>query len=275
MYLVLDQGGQSSRAALFSESGELVQLHRQPVGTTHPKKGWVEQSPEEILHSLRHCLAQITDPCAIERAALVTQRSSFVCWHRGSGKALTPVISWQDTRGSAILAAINPDIRQVRAKTGLFPNSHFGASKMTWCIQQCSQVVQAQDQGQLCIGPIATFLLQRLTREGRFLVDPGNAQRTMLYNMESGHWDAQLLEQFAVPQSALPAVVTKASEWGSLDLNGHRVPIELVSGDQNAAFVSLGEGCPETAVINAGTGAFIGVPLPEGDSAPQRLLQTV
>ncbi|MDM3871118.1 FGGY family carbohydrate kinase [Porticoccus sp. W117] len=279
MYLVLDQGGQSSRAALFSESGELVHLHQQPVSTSTPtntsRTGWVEQSPTEIIQSLRHCLAQINDASAIKSAALVTQRSSFLCWRKDTGEPLTPVISWQDTRGAQLLGALQLCPDEVRQRTGLFPNAHFGASKIAWCLRQVPAVAEALAQGQLYIAPLSTYILQQLTEEDSFLVDACNAQRTLLYNIAQEAWDTHLLQSFGVPADVLPGIGTGAEAWGHLRVQGHKVPVNLVSGDQNTAFIALGQGGSKTAVINAGTGAFIGVPTSDPQGIPQRLLQTI
>ena len=274
MYLVLDQGGQSSRAAVFAENGELLQLCQQPVSTHTPKTVWVEQNPSEIIQSLRHCLAQINDASAIKSAALVTQRSSIVCWRRDTGEALKPVISWQDTRGADILSELKLCPEKVRQRTGLFPNSHFGASKIPWCLRHVPEVATALGEGQLRVGPISSYLLQQLTEERLFLADAGNAQRTLLYNINKHQWDEHLLELFEVPQEILPNFNVN-EEWGHLKIAGQRVPVRLVSGDQNCAFIALGQGCPRTAVINAGTGAFIGIPSNNPANIPQRLLQTI
>ncbi|MGS2722371.1 FGGY family carbohydrate kinase [Porticoccus sp. GXU_MW_L64] len=280
MYLVLDQGGQSSRAAVFAQGGELVELHQQPVSTHTPQSGWVEQNPAEILQSLRHCLAQVKDIEAIKSAALVTQRSSFVCWRRDNGNPLTPVISWQDTRGAQILESLQLCPDDIRARTGLFPNTHFGASKMVWCLRHVPEVIKAQQQEQLCIGPISTFLLHHLAVEKPFLVDASNAQRTLLYNIAEQRWDSELLNHFGVPEALLPEIDRCQNRCGHLALSSSAgsqktVPVKIVSGDQNTAFIALGQGRADNAIINAGTGAFIGMPIATPATVPARLLQTV
>ncbi|MEZ5495055.1 MAG: FGGY family carbohydrate kinase [Pseudomonadales bacterium] len=100
--LVLDQGGHGSRALVFDAVGCVVASASVTVSTHFPAVGCVEQSPTEILQSLRDVIAtvaaQLGDRCkAIEAAALIVQRSSLVALDELSGVALSPILSWQDT----------------------------------------------------------------------------------------------------------------------------------------------------------------------------------
>ncbi|UTW45735.1 hypothetical protein KFE80_02135 [bacterium SCSIO 12696] len=205
----------------------------------------------------------------------MTQRSSIVCWDRATGEPLTPVISWQDTRGSNILEQVSLSLNDVRHRTGLFANSHFGASKIAWCLRHSTAVQKASREKRLCIGSISSFLLHHLAAERPFSIDPCNAQRTLLYNISGRCWDAGLLDQFGLSVDSLPEVKPHISDWGTLSVASRPIPIRLVSGDQNTAFVALGANHQSTAVVNVGTGAFIGIPVANPADVPDRLLKTV
>ncbi|WP_461482710.1 FGGY family carbohydrate kinase, partial [Porticoccus sp.] len=211
----------------------------------------------------------------LKAAALVTQRSSLVCWDRHSGEPLSPLLSWQDTRAADLLARLALDDEEVAARTGLRPNAHYGASKLRWCLDNLPAVSEALAGQRLACGPLASYLLFALTREQGFAIDPGNAQRTMLLNLGSGSWDERLLAQFDIPQQVLPPVQPSASEFGTLAVADVSVPVRLVNGDQNAAFFGAGPLHGERVYINAGTGAFIAAPWPEAQSAPPGLLKTL
>ena len=58
----IDQGLTSSRFLVFSAStAELVTYHQEPVATSSPRPGWVEQDPTEILESVRTCIDATVD----------------------------------------------------------------------------------------------------------------------------------------------------------------------------------------------------------------------
>ena len=109
-FLILDQGGQSSRALVISAAGRTLACESVGVATQTPAADEVEQDPEALVTSLQQvadaAVAQLTPEQRqqLVSAGLVTQRSSIVCWQDDSLEAITPVISWQDRRAHAWLA---------------------------------------------------------------------------------------------------------------------------------------------------------------------------
>lgn len=279
-FLVIDQGGLSSRILVFDSSGHQRLLLRRTVQTDYPGPGWVEQDPLELVGSIRSLLDELPghlgdDLRYLHAAALVTQRSSLVCWDRHSGEPLSPVLSWLDTRAADQLAGLQLDHLSVAERTGLRPNAHYGASKMRWCLEKIPAVGKALDDGRLACGPLASYLLFALTEEHQFAVDPGNAQRTLLMNIHSGLWDQELLAAFDIPEWILPSIQPSASDFGDLAIGQKVVPVQLVNGDQNAAFFGAGKLHGERIHINAGTGAFIAAPWPDKQPPPPGLLKTL
>ncbi|TNE76006.1 MAG: glycerol kinase [Gammaproteobacteria bacterium] len=279
-YLIIDQGGQSSRLLVFDSAGKQRLLLRQQVQTRHSGAGRVEQDPLELVNSIRKLLDELpaklgVDFHRLKAVGLVTQRSSLVCWDRHSGEPLSPVISWQDTRAAGELAQLKLDDEAVADLTGLRPNAHYGASKMRWCLDNLPDVRQALADDRLACGPLASYLLFALTRERHFAVDPGNAQRTLLFNLGRRQWDQDLLGRFAIPEQILPSLQPCASHFGDLAIGDMALPVRLLNGDQNTAFFGGGALHEERLYINAGTGAFIAAPWPESRSAPAGLLKTL
>src|SRR4249919_3113456 len=160
LFLALDQGGSASRALVFDAKGHERAAARIEVGDRRPRPGWVEQDPEVVVDSLRKvAAAALAQLDASERAqvlacGLSTQRSSLVAWDRSTGAALSPVLSWQDTRGAEWLQAQALDAEAMRARTGLYPNAHYGLSKMRWCLDHLDTVRDAAADGRLFIGPL-------------------------------------------------------------------------------------------------------------------------
>lgn len=262
LFLALDQGGSASRALVFDGAGHALASARVEVADQRPRPGWVEQDPEAVVASLRHvaeaALAQL-DVDRRDRVAacgLSCQRSSLVAWDRGSGAALSPILSWQDTRAADWLAAQALDAEAIRATTGLVPNAHFGVSKLRWCLDHLAPVRAAAAAGTLAIGPLAAYLAFRLLEPAPCRVDPANASRTLLFDLARGDWSDPLLARFGIDRRWLPAIAHSDAEYGELAVANRRVPLRLLSGDQSTAAFAYGELQADAAYLNVGTGAF-------------------
>lgn len=279
LWLALDQGGSASRALVFDSRGLAVAHARIGVAHARPRAGWVEQEPDAVLQSLRDAaeaaIAQL--PTAqrpqLRAAGLVCQRSSLVAWDRETGVALSPVLSWQDVRAADWLALQGLDAEALHARTGLYPNAHYGLSKLRWCLDHLLAVQQAAGQGRLLIGPLAAFLAFGLVPGRSARVDPANASRTLLFDLDRGDWADDLLLRFGIERAWLPAIARSDADYGELRLRALSLPLRLLNGDQSAAAFAFGEPDPSRAYANLGTGAFVyrvGV-----EQTPPRLLRSV
>jgi glycerol kinase len=262
LFLALDQGGSASRALVFDDIGHELASARVDVADQRPRPGWVEQDPDAVVASLRQvaeAALQALDAgqrARVHACGLSCQRSSLVCWDRDSGLALSPILSWQDTRAADWLAAQALDAEAIRATTGLTPNAHFGLSKMRWCLDNLPSVQQAAADGRLVIGSLAAFLAFRLLEQRPCRVDPANASRTLLFDLASGDWNRELLASFGIERSWLPDIARSDAHYGDLALSSQRLPLRLLSGDQSTAAFAYGELRAEAAYLNVGTGAF-------------------
>ena len=122
-----------------------------PIATRRNEQGHIEHDPEELVASLRQAVAtacgDLPAGSRVVAAGLATQRSSMACWHRRTGAALSPVISWQDRRNAAWLERLAPQAARIRELTGLVLTPHYGASKMRWCLDHLPSVQAAQATG--------------------------------------------------------------------------------------------------------------------------------
>lgn len=259
-YLALDQGGGSSRALLFNQHGELVASHAVPIRTLHTDEGHIEHDPDELVESMRlaidHACRPLPPGDRIIAAGLATQRSSMACWEKRSGRALSPVISWQDRRNAGWLKDLEVHAAEIRARTGLVMTPHYGASKMRWCLDHLPAVRAAQAAGELVMGPLASFLVCRLLEERPLLADPCNAARTQLWDPGTGQWAPDLLGIFRIDINSLPYCVDNRFSFGTLPTPAGPVPLTVLTGDQSAVPFASGPLDPGRAYLNLGTGAF-------------------
>lgn len=280
LFLSIDQGGHASRAMVFNVEGEIVVSSEHPIQTQHPKPQLVEHEAEELLKSIRDSLHDVLQQLGqgahfIEAAGLATQRSNVVCWDKHTGKALSPIISWQDTRANAWLQQLDLDRLDIHKTTGLFPSAHYGASKLRWCLDNLEEVKQAQHEGHLYFGPMSSYLVYNLVQERNCYADPVNASRTLLWHIHRKGWDRFLLQKFGIPVDCLPMCVATAYPYGTLEVEGHRIPLRVVTGDQSSALYAYGNLQYDTAYVNLGTGAFVSRPLGYALLYARRLLTSV
>ena len=272
-FLILDQGGSSSRAIVFDNKGNRVCLAQQAVGTSRPRTGWVEQDPLEIAASLRSVAAQAVQQltnaqrAGLVAAGLVCQRSSLVCWDFVGGQPLSPILSWQDTRAHDYLAKLPVDQETIYKKTGLIANAHYGASKMRWCLDHLPAVKQAAKHNRLRMAPLGAYLVNVLVEGAPYLIDPANASRTLLFNIATGQWDPELLEAFGLDKKILPNIASTVSPYGQLLCADSCIDFRLLSGDQSAAAFASGKPEKGIARVNLGTGAFVMAAIEKPDFA--------
>ena len=262
LYLCLDQGGHASRAIVFNHEGKMVASAYCEIDTEYPAKHFVELNADEVIRSINESITEVLEKIGDKKNQLVsvglaTQRSNIVCWNRKTGKALSPIISWQDRRNTEWLEKLNDKNEEIHKTTGLFLSPHYGASKLRWCIDNIPEVKDALDKKTLALGPMSSFISFHLTKEKTLVVDPVNASRTQLWNLKKHDWDSELLDLFDIPVSALPICVPSIYEYGMIILDKTTIPLKLVTGDQSAAMYAYGHLQADTAYVNTGTGAFL------------------
>ncbi|HHJ81064.1 MAG TPA: hypothetical protein ENJ65_05475 [Candidatus Tenderia electrophaga] len=279
-YLAIDQGGHASRAMVFDQNANIICQSEYSIETQTPKPGWVEHDPEQLIEAtfraIQSCLQTLgADKKRVKAAGLATQRSSIVCWNRDSGAALSAVVSWQDRRQAEWLKQFQGHNETIHRKTGLFLSPHYGASKIRWCLDTIAAVKQAQKNGHLAIGPLASFLAFRLLRQRPMLADPANASRTLLWNIATQDWDEDLLRLFGIDKAILPPCHSSRNNFGQLNIDGSNIPMTVMTGDQSAALFAWGTPTPQSIYINMGTGAFVQRPLDEYQSSHRMLTSLV
>ena len=279
LYLCLDQGGHASRAIVVDGRGDIRASAYSAIATQR-EGDRVEHAPDEVVESLRSAAREVVASLGeaaegLVAAGIATQRSSIVCWERDTGRALSPVISWQDTRAAAWLAEFRAHQDKVHGITGLVLSPHYGVSKLRWSLDNLHEVKTAQNNGSLVFGPLASYIVNRLAEEAPVLADPANASRTLLWDRHTADWSDELLALFDVPRDCLPQAVPSKYSWGHLRVNDRLLPIEIVTGDQSAALFAFGAADDQTVYANLGTGAFLQRSAGSGDVDPHGLLASV
>lgn len=138
-------------------------------------------------------------------------------------------------------------------------DAYFSGTKIKWILDNVPGARQRAEQGKLRFGNVDSWLVWRLTRGEVHVTDVTNASRTMLFNINTLKWDADLLKLLDIPVSMLPEVKTSSEVYGhtKTTIFAHEVPISGIAGDQQAAL--FGQMCIEPGAIKNtyGTGCFV------------------
>ncbi|MDH4653979.1 glycerol kinase GlpK [Pseudomonas sp. JS3066] len=264
--LAIDQGTTSSRAIVFSAQGLPVARAQQEFKQYFPKDGWVEHDGEEIwLTTLKVCREAIEqsglNPVEIAAIGITNQRETTLVWDAKTGTPIHPAIVWQDRRTADYCSALKAAGHEadVANRTGLLIDPYFSATKLRWVLENVPGARERAERGELRFGTVDCFLLWRLTGGKVHRTDATNASRTLLFNIHSQQWDAELLRLFDIPTSLLPEVLDCAAEFGDTDaaLLGASIPVRGMAGDQQAALI--GQACFQPGMVKStyGTGCFM------------------
>ena len=263
--LALDQGTTSSRAIVFDAQGQVLAMAQKPFALATPQPGWVTQDAWAIWNTQIGTAQEAISQAGllagdIAAIGLANQRETTVLWDKASGKPLAPALVWQDRRTAPWCQALREAGHEARIQhiTGLKLDPYFSAGKLAWLLQHTPQARELASQGRLAFGTIDSWLIFQLTR-GLHVTDISNAARTMLMDIHSGQWSAELLDLFDIPAAILPQIVPSGSLIGhtAAGLLGAQLPLFAAIGDQQAAL--FGHGCVHAGMAKNtyGTGCFM------------------
>ena len=251
---------------MFDVQGRIVAMAQQELPQIFPKPGWVEHDPMVIwrdqLATARQALTQAgLQARDIHAIGITNQRETTVLWNRRTGQAVHHAIVWQDRRAESTCAALRADGRAalIQQKTGLLIDAYFSGSKLKWLLDNVPGARQQAERGELAFGTIDSWLLWQLTGGAVHATDVSNASRTMLFNVHSNTWDAELMALLDIPPSLMPAVLPSSAQYGHTvpELLGAAVPIGGIAGDQQSAL--FGQACFTAGMAKNtyGTGCFM------------------
>lgn len=258
--VAVDQGTSSTKALALDRTGAGVAWSTVPIGQAHPRAGWVEQDPEEIAASAVSAIQEVLGGIAdrVVAVGLSNQRESAVLWERSTGRALGPVLGWQDRRTADEARRLAPAGERIRAVSGLPLDPMFSALKFGWLLDQVDPDRRRAEAGELVLGTVDAWLVHRLTGDER--IEAGNASRTQLLDLDAVDWSDELLRLFRIPRAALPRIAASnepTSPVRGIAALAPTVAIRGVLGDSHAALYGHGVREPGAVKVTLGTGASV------------------
>ncbi|MFN4156122.1 MAG: glycerol kinase GlpK [Paracoccaceae bacterium] len=263
--LAIDQGTTSSRAILFDAALRVVASAQEEFPQHYPQSGWVEHDPSDLWSTVAATARAVMEKAGIRAGdiaaiGITNQRETTLIWDRATGQPVHNAIVWQDRRTAGICEALKAAGHEpmISARTGLLLDPYFSATKVKWLLDTVDGARARAEAGALAFGTVDSWLIWNLTGGRVHATDATNAARTMLYNIDTGQWDAEICALLGVPMAMLPEVRDCAADFGTTraDLFGREVPILGVAGDQQAA--TVGQACFTPGMMKStyGTGCF-------------------
>ena len=262
----LDQGTTSTRFMVFDQEGTVISVDQREHEQIFPKPGWVEHDPLEIWSKTTSVIEGALASAGLKAAdlaaiGLTNQRETTVVWERSTGQPVHNAIVWQDTRTASLCADLagqeGPD--RFRPKTGLPLATYFSGPKARHILDELGLGERAE-RGELAFGTIDSWLAWNLTggaTGGRHITDVTNASRTLLMDLATISWDADLSLAIGVPTAMLPEIVPSIGIEMECAAPLAGVALTAILGDQQAAL--FGQACfePGEAKNTYGTGNFM------------------
>jgi len=254
--MAIDAGTTGVRCrAVFVDDRPSVASYRE--FTQHfPRPGWVEHDADEIWTAVVTTFSDVVERCGLPQAIGITnQRETVVGWNRKTSRPIGRAIVWQDRRTAETcdrLAAAG-HLPMVRRVTGLVLDPYFSGTKIAWLLENTDH------DDDTVFGTIDAWIIWKLTAGEVFATDPSNASRTMLFDIRSLSWSADMGAALGVPIDRLPEVRPSSGRFGTTSCRElpTGIPISGVAGDQQSAL--FGQACFTTGMAKNtyGTGSFV------------------
>lgn len=263
--LAIDQGTTSSRAILFDADRRVVAVAQEEFAQHYPQSGWVEHDPSDLWSTVAGTARGVIEKAGLDVAAIAAigitnQRETTLIWDRRTGEPIHNAIVWQDRRTAELCASLRAAGHEpmITARTGLLLDPYFSGTKVKWLLDHVPGARARAEAGDLAFGTVDSFLIWKLTGGRVHATDATNAARTLLFNIATQEWDAEICALLDVPMALLPEVRDCAADYGvtRADLFGREIPILGVAGDQQAA--TVGQACFQPGMMKStyGTGCF-------------------
>ena len=229
--MALDAGTTSNRCILFDKSGTIVSMAQKEFTQIFPRPGWVEHDANEIwstqlgvaVEAMSKINVTAEDIAAI---GITNQRETTIIWDKKTGQPICNAIVWQcrrtaeycekllgqtmmDEEGNVLLVK---DV--IQQKTGLIVDPYFSATKVKWVLDHVPQARKRAEAGELLFGTVETWLIWKLTGGAVHVTDYSNASRTMMFNIHTLQWDADILKLLDIPECMLPKVRSNSEVYG-------------------------------------------------------------
>ncbi len=261
VFIGLDVGTTSTKAIVFSATGEMKGIANYGYALLVPQPGWSEQNPDEIFQTVNRALRDAILNASVnanEIAAIgISGAMHSLIAMDAQNQRLTNSITWADTRSNTQAISLHNNIALYqRTGTPIHPMSPL--PKIKWMRETEPELFQRVSK----FVSVKEYILYQWF--GRYVVDYSIASATGLLNLQNLDWDHEALLIAGIQPAQLSELVPTThilrgmkSEWASaigIDSN-----VSIVVGASDGVLANLGVGAlnPNQIAITIGTSAAV------------------
>jgi gluconokinase len=231
--LALDVGTSSARAQVFGDGA----VEESPIAR---REYYGENDPDLLVAAVREVLGEVDAPAA-EAVGCSCFGHSLLALD-GSGRPLTPVLGWQDTRSAGVAQRLAEalDPAAIHARTGCHVHTSYWPAKLAWLAESDPEVFRAARR----FVSFADYLTMQLLGAADVSASASLASGTGLLDLATRTWDDELLETLELDPAQLPRLGDgPLGDWYPAVLDG--------------VCANIGAGCStrERAALTVGTSA--------------------
>jgi sugar (pentulose or hexulose) kinase len=244
-YLAIDIGSSFIKAAILEpvswRIGQFQSLAT-PARCPHPNARVYEVSLDDIMGAVRTIIRSAVAANPDLRGLLLsTQTHGFVLANAG-GEAVTPYISWQDTRCLNLMpGSAESALEQVRQRagedyrrvSGIFLKPGLALPNL-FALRQ-SRPELSRVGGGLRFCTLGSYVISQLT--GRHAGHLTNAAATGMVDLAQRDWNRSLIEAMGFGNLQFPELVDEFESCGVHEVEGHRLAVFPDIGDHHAALL--------------------------------------
>ncbi|SRR6056297_2347145 len=282
----IDLGTSSIKITAINEVGKIISQKKAGYNISRPKSNWAEQSPEVWKESLFSTLektseelykANNNEEIKIDSIGVSGQMHGLIALN-SKGETVYPAIIWADNRTNKEVEFIKNklSITQLERLGNPVVNS-FTAPKLLWLKNNRPKLWQNIDKFLLP----KDYIVYLLT--GKIISEKSDASATLLFDIENGNWDKDIIRTLNLTTNIFPEVVEPGSEvhfikddiYRKLNLSGKKPMVVTAGGDAPITALAAGVTDTKKACISLGTAGQIITPIKNYTSQPEAKLHTL
>jgi xylulokinase len=271
----LDVGTSGCKAALFSETGQMLAAAYEEYDNLHPQPGWAELDAVEVWGKVRRSLGRVAadkgarrDPVKAlahkgarsdpVKALAVSSLGEATVPVSRDRQILGPSILNFDSRGREYLPGLQATLGSQRLYqiNGNTLGSNYGLTKLMW-IKEHQPGLYEQAYKFLNWGCFVSFMLG-----AEPVIDYSLANRLLLFDLERGDWSPELLAWAGLERDKLPATAPSGTVIGHLEAGlagelGLSPDLAIVTGAHDQCANAVGCGGIQEGRPMYGMGTFL------------------
>jgi xylulokinase len=265
MYVGLDVGTSSVKAAAYDDTGKELASHSKPFQLLTSEDGAKELDAQAVLASVLECLLYINTRAGAIKTISVSSLGEAIVFLDAEEKCISNIIVGTDVRGQKELQWLTEKVgaEKLIKITGVNLSVIYSVNKILWFKRNQPHIYRRA--ARICT--VQDYIVGKLS--GNYTIDYSMASRTMLFDVAHSEWSDELLSIAGIDKKLLSLPVLAGTPAGRVkpdiaeEIRASPAAVVL-AGTHDHICNALGAGviekgwCSNTAGTTEGLTAIIG-----------------